>query len=59
VNIGGAAAFVVFSGLTPSYVGLYQVNARVPEAAPSGSAVPVVVTLAGDASNSVAIAVQK
>ena len=59
VSIGGAQAQVLFSGLTPGYVGLYQVNAQVPDAAPSGYAVSVVVTLAGAASNSVAIAVQK
>jgi uncharacterized protein (TIGR03437 family) len=36
VTIGGIQAEVLFSGLSPGYVGLYQVNARVPQAVPSG-----------------------
>ncbi len=36
VTIGGAAAEVLFSGLTPGYAGLYQVNVRIPENAPTG-----------------------
>jgi uncharacterized protein (TIGR03437 family) len=58
VSIGGAPAAVVFSGLAPGFVGLYQVNVQVPNNAPSGSGVPVVVTLAGTSSNTVTIAVQ-
>jgi uncharacterized protein (TIGR03437 family) len=58
VSIGGAPAAVVFSGLAPGFVGLYQVNVQVPNNTPSGSGVPVVVTLAGTSSNTVTIAVQ-
>ena len=43
VSIGGAAATVSFSGLTPGYAGLYQVNAQVPQASARGNAVPVVI----------------
>jgi uncharacterized protein (TIGR03437 family) len=38
---------------------LYQVNARVPGDASVGNGIPLVLTSGGDASNSVAIAVQK
>ena len=37
VTIGGVAAQVIFSGLAPLYVGLYQVNAVVPSNAPTGN----------------------
>lgn len=58
VTIGGVSAPVSFSGLTPGYVALYQVNVQVPARAPSGGAVQVVVTSGGVASNTVTIAVE-
>jgi uncharacterized protein (TIGR03437 family) len=58
VTIGGVLAEVSFSGLAPGYVGLYQVNAQVPAGLAPGSAVPVVISLAGATSNTVTIAVQ-
>jgi minor extracellular serine protease Vpr len=57
VTIGGAPAPVLFSGLAPGFVGLYQVNAQVPAGAPSGNAIPVVISVGGVASNTVTIAV--
>ncbi|MGA2736096.1 MAG: S8 family serine peptidase [Bryobacteraceae bacterium] len=36
VTIGGAAAQVLFSGLTPGSIGLYQIDVVVPTAAPAG-----------------------
>jgi uncharacterized protein (TIGR03437 family) len=57
VTIGGIPATVSFSGLSPGFVGLYQVNAQVPPGVASGSAVPVVVSIGGVQSNSVTIAV--
>ena len=37
VTIGGVAGQVAFSGLTPTYIGLYQLNVALPAAVPSGS----------------------
>jgi uncharacterized protein (TIGR03437 family) len=51
VTIGGLTANrITFAGLTPGVVGLYQINAEVPANVPIGSAVPVVVTLGNQAS---------
>jgi len=57
VTIGGVPATVSFSGLTGGAVGLYQVNVQVPDGAPAGDAVPVVVKIGGAASNTVTLAV--
>jgi uncharacterized protein (TIGR03437 family) len=37
VTIGGSTATVLFSGLTPGSVGLYQVNVSLPSDAPTGT----------------------
>ena len=57
-TIGGVNASVSFAGLAPGFVGLYQVNAVVPEGVVAGPAVPVVITQDGIASNTVTIAVE-
>jgi uncharacterized protein (TIGR03437 family) len=63
-TIGGMQAPVVFAGLTPGAVELYQVNVQVPAGVPTGGAVPLVLTLTdpvtGTAfvSNTVTVAVQ-
>ena len=57
VTIGGLPARVLFSGLTPGAVGLYQVNAEVPAGAPAGPAAPVALSIGGKASNTVTIAI--
>ncbi len=44
VQIGGQPAEVLFAGLAPGYVGLYQINVRVPANAPTGVQ-PVVVSV--------------
>ncbi len=62
--IGGVAAPVQFSGLTPGFVGLYQVNVQVPAGVSPGGNIPLVVTAtdpltgASVSSNSVSVAVQ-
>jgi uncharacterized protein (TIGR03437 family) len=57
-TIGGQPAVVLFAGLAPGFVGLYQVNVTVPSSAPSGNAVPLVLTINGAASNTVTMAIQ-
>jgi len=62
--IGGVDVPVLFSGLTPSLVALYQVNVQVPAGVPTGNAVPLVLTVTDPVtgqsvqSNTVTIAVQ-
>jgi uncharacterized protein (TIGR03437 family) len=58
VTIGGVAAPVLFSGLAPGFVGLWQVNATVPATAPTGSSVPVRLTMGSVASSEVTMAVR-
>ena len=63
-TIGGVSAPVSYSGLTPTFAGLYQVNVQVPAGVVPGNAVPVVITAtdpnngATSKSNSVTIVVQ-
>ena len=56
VTIGGVSALVSFSGLTPGFAGLYQVNAQVPTTALTGSTVPVLVSMGSAISNTVTVA---
>jgi uncharacterized protein (TIGR03437 family) len=58
VAVGGLPAVVTFSGLAPSFVGLYQVNAQVPDTVVPGDAVPVTLSIGGAVSNSVTIAIR-
>ena len=46
VNIGGQPATVDFAGMAPGFVGLYQINVRVPAGIPSGE-VPVEISVDG------------
>jgi uncharacterized protein (TIGR03437 family) len=57
VTIGGIAAAVMFSGLTPGAAGLYQVNVRIPDGVGAGDQ-PVVLTIGGVPSNSVTVAIE-
>jgi uncharacterized protein (TIGR03437 family) len=57
-TIGGKPAPVTFSGLTPFYAGLYQLNTVVPSGIATGDAVPVVISVAGQTSPPVTMAVR-
>ncbi len=46
VNIGGQPATVDFAGMAPGFVGLYQINVRVPAGIPAGE-VPVEISVDG------------
>lgn len=54
----GVPVAPLFVGLTPNYVGLYQVNVVVPENAPRGDHVPIRIDIDGVPSNHVDIAIQ-
>jgi uncharacterized protein (TIGR03437 family) len=58
VSIGGQNANVLFAGLTPTLVGLYQVNVVMPAGVPPGTAVPVMLTAAGQTSPAAMISTQ-
>jgi uncharacterized protein (TIGR03437 family) len=49
---------VAFSGLTPGFIGLYQVNLAIPAATPPGLLLPLFLQLPGVSSNTVVVAVQ-
>ena len=57
VTIGGRPAEVSFCGLAPFIVGLYQINATVPEDTPVGIQ-PVVVSAGGVSSQSASLPIQ-
>lgn len=58
VTIGGHGMIVSYAGLAPGYVGLYQINLRVPGDRVQGDSLPVAVTIGGvsSASSSATIA---
>jgi uncharacterized protein (TIGR03437 family) len=58
VTIGGVNAPVSFAGLAPDFVGLYQVNVPIPAGVTPGNAVPVIISIGGETSNTATIAVQ-
>jgi uncharacterized protein (TIGR03437 family) len=57
LTIGGQNARVDFAGLAPTFAELYQINAAVPTGV-TGNSVPVVLTVAGQPSPMVTMAVQ-
>ena len=57
LTIGGVNATITYAGLAPGFASLYQVNAIVPVVAP-GNSVPLVITVDGQSSPPVTIAVK-
>ena len=57
VTIGGVPAIALFAGLAPTFIGLYQINVQVPATTSPGNVVPVVVSIGGNTSNTVTVAV--
>ena len=49
---------VGFAGLVPGYPGIYQITGTVPSDAPVGKNVPITVSVAGQTSAAVPVAVQ-
>jgi uncharacterized protein (TIGR03437 family) len=59
VTVGNVPVTTVeFSGLAPYTLAVYQINILIPDSAPTGNAVPVVLSIGGVASNTVMIAIQ-
>ncbi len=57
-TVGGVPAVVHFAGLTPGFVGLYQVNLQIPAGVTPDGAVPLVLIQNGVASNTVTLAIR-
>jgi len=58
LTIGGAAANVSFSGLTPGFTGLYQVNAQVPGGTANGDDMTIVLNIGAAISNTITTSIQ-
>ncbi len=48
IDIGGVKGIVEFAGLTPGFIGLYQINVRLPGFVPTGLEVPLKITQGGN-----------
>lgn len=58
VTVGGVPAQVVFAGMSPQFVGVYQINIVIQPGTPTGDAVPLVITMGNISSpNNITIAV--
>jgi uncharacterized protein (TIGR03437 family) len=58
VTLGGIRCVIEFAGYAPGLMGVYQINFAVPESAPSGAAVELVMEVGGHTSNTAAFAVE-
>lgn len=58
VSIGGANCPVTYAGAAPTLEGVDQINCQLPAGVTTGSAVPLIVTSNGVASNTVTLAIQ-
>jgi endo-1,4-beta-xylanase len=52
LTVGGQPAAIQFAGLAPGFAGVLQINATLPSGITSGSAVPIVLSIAGADSSS-------
>jgi len=57
-TVGGKVAQVLFAGVTPGYASLYQVNAMVPAGIAAGPDVAVALSVDGQSSPPVTVAIQ-
>jgi uncharacterized protein (TIGR03437 family) len=57
-DVASYGGSIEFAGLAPGFVGLYQVNLQLPAVAASGPAVALQLSVAGQVSNTVTIAIQ-
>ena len=55
ISIGGKELPVLYGGLTPGFVGLYQINVPLADDILTGVAVPVVVTAGGESSQTAVV----
>jgi uncharacterized protein (TIGR03437 family) len=51
LELGGVALPVLFSGLTPGQVGVYQINTTIPRTVPVGLTIPLTITQSGTATS--------
>ncbi|MGO9260805.1 MAG: hypothetical protein ACLQU1_31530 [Bryobacteraceae bacterium] len=58
VAIGSTFGTVTSTGLPPGFIGLWQINATLPQGVATGSAVPVRVLIDGSPSNLVTVAIR-
>ncbi|MBI3698445.1 MAG: hypothetical protein HY238_26845, partial [Acidobacteria bacterium] len=56
ITVGGKAAPVDYAGLAPGFVGVYQLNVRVPGDAPEGMQIPLTINM-GTASTTINVRV--
>jgi uncharacterized protein (TIGR03437 family) len=58
VSLNGTELQASFAGLTPGFVGLYQVNVTIPAGTPPGLGIPLTLNVGGQQSNSVLVSLQ-
>ena len=58
VTFGEVPGRVTFSGLAPGNAGLYQLNVKVPEGAPTGDAVPLTLAMPNGRSDTASVAIR-
>ena len=58
VSVGGLPAQVLYAGLAPGFVGLYQINFLIPSGVAPGDAVPLVISTAGATSTPGTLAIK-